>query len=76
MSSITFKRVAPDESRIYDADGDYVGEVYAQDDILNPESRVYVVHLSEDPRGFVRVHERHSIREVAEQRLLSHPLFG
>ncbi len=76
MSSITFKRVAPDESRIYDTDGDYVGDVYAQDDILNPGSRVYVVHLSEDPRGFVRVHERSRIREVAEQRLLSHPLFG
>ena len=51
MNSVTFKRVAPEESRIYGADGDYVGDVYAQDDILNPGSRVYVVHLSEDPRA-------------------------
>ena len=41
-----------------------------------PAPPSYVVHLSEDPRGFVRVHERSRIREVAEQRLLSHPLFG
>ena len=76
MSSVTFKRVAPDESRIYDADGDYVGDVYAQDDVLIPGSRVYLVHLSEDPRGFVRVHDRACIREVAEERLLSHPFLA
>ena len=40
MSPVTFKRIASDESRIYDSDGDYVGDVYAQDDILNPGSRV------------------------------------
>ena len=76
MSSVTFKRVAPDESRIHDADGDHVGDVYAQDDILNPGARVYVVHLSEDPRGFVRVHDRSRIREVAEERLRSHPFLA
>ena len=76
MSQITFKRITPDESRIYDADGDHVGDVYAQDDILNPGARVYVVHLSEDPRGFVRVHDRACIREVAEERLRSHPLLA
>ena len=76
MCHVTFKRIASDESRIYDADGDYVGDVYAQDDILNPGSRAYVVHLSEDPRGFVRVHERARIREVAEERLRSHPFLA
>ena len=76
MSSVTFKRVAPDESRIYDADGDYVGDVYAQDDILNPGARIYVVHFSEDPRGFVRVHDRSRVREVAEERLRSHPFLA
>ena len=76
MSRVTFKRIASDESRIYDADGGHAGDVYALDDILNPGARVYVVHLSEDPRGFVRVHERHRIREVAEQRLRSHPFLA
>ena len=73
MCHVTFKRVADDEARIYDADGGHVGDVYAQDDILDPGSRVYVVHLSEDPRGFVRVRDRARIRQVAEERLLSHP---
>ena len=73
MSHVTFKRITPEESRIYDADGDHVGDVFAQDDILDPGRRVYVVHLSEDPRGFVRVHDRAPIRQVAEERLRSHP---
>ncbi len=76
MCHVTFRRITPDESRIYDADGDHVGDVYAQDDILNPGARVYVVHLSEDPRGFVRVHDRARIRQVAEKRLLSHPFLS
>ncbi len=73
MSYVTFKRVRPDESRIYDADGDYVGDVYAHDDILNPGQRVYLVLLEDDPRGWATVRDRARIREVAEARLLSHP---
>ena len=52
MSRITFKRVGPEQSDIYD-DGDYVGEVYSQPDILNPGARYFVIHLIEDPRGWV-----------------------
>ena len=74
MCQVTFKRITPEESRIYDVDGDHVGDVYAQDDILDPGRRVYVVHMSEDPRGFVRVHDRARIRQVVEERLRSHPL--
>ena len=73
MCQVTFKRVADDEARIYDADGDHVGDVYAQDDILHPGRRVYLVHLRDDPRGFVRVHDRARIRQVAEERLRSNP---
>ena len=73
MSHVTFKRVRPDESRIYDAYGDYVGGVYAHDDILNPGRRVYLVLLEDDPRGWVTVHDRARIREMAEERLLTHP---
>ena len=75
MSHITFRRITPGESRIYDAEGDHVGDVYAHDDILNPGKRVYLVWLDEDPRGWATVHDRSRIRGVAEARLASHPYF-
>ena len=75
MSAIAFRRIAPDESRIYQ-DGDHVGEVYRHRDVLSPGSHFYVVHLDEDPRGPCRVHDRSRIREVAERLVLSHPLWG
>ena len=46
MTGITFKRIAPDESRIYDSTGCIIGEIYRQDDILKPGSHYFVVHLS------------------------------
>ena len=73
MSRITFQRITPEESRIIDADGDHVGDVYAHDDILRPGQRVYLIVLDEDPRGWAKVHDRACIREVAEARLASHP---
>ena len=75
MSRITFKRVTPEQSNIYDADGDFVGEVFRQPDILNPGNHYYAIHLDEDPRGFTRVHERSRIREVALQWIAGHPYF-
>ena len=74
MSRITFKRVTPQESRIYDADGDCVGDVYRQPDILKPGTFYWVVHLSEDYRGPVRVHERSRVRDVAQRLVDTHPL--
>ena len=75
MNEITFKRINPQESRIYQ-EGDYVGDVYRQDDILNPGSHYYVIHLDEDWRGPRRVHDRNRIREVAQRLVNSHPLYG
>ena len=75
MSSITFRRVAPDEARIYQ-DSDHVGDLYRQDDILAPGAVYYVVHLDEDPRGPVRIHERARIRQITEQRMRTHPLWS
>ena len=75
MSRITFKRMSPEESRIYQ-DGDYIGDVYRQDDILNPGAHYYVIHLDEDWRGPKRVRERHRIRQVAQRLVDSHPLYG
>ena len=74
MSRIAFKRIAPDESRIVQ-DGDHVGDVYAHDDILRAGRRIFIIHLDEDPRGPRRVHERHRVREVAQQLVDSHPLW-
>ena len=76
MSHVTFRRITPEESRIHNADGDHVGDIFAQDDILDPGRRVYLVHSSEDPRGFVRLHDRARIRQVVEERLLSHPFLA
>ena len=73
-STITFTRVADDEARIHDAGGDYVGDLFRHPDILCPGEYFYVVHLSEDTRGPVRVHERARVREVAQHRLDTHPL--
>ena len=75
MSRITFMRISPEESRIYQGD-DYVGDVYRQDDILNPGGHYYIVHLDEDYRGPKRVHQRHHIREIAQRLLDSHPFYG
>ena len=73
-STVTFTRVSNDEARIHDVDGDYVGDLFRQRDILNPASSFFVIHLSDDPRGPVRVHERSRIREVTQELLASHPL--
>lgn len=70
--SITFKRIAPHQARIYE-DGDCIGEVYRQRDILNADRHYYVCWLTEDPRGSFRIHDRSSIRELVEARACSHP---
>ena len=75
-STVTFIRVGANEARIHDADGDYVGDLFRQRDILEPGEHFYVIHLSEDPRGPLRVHERERVREMAEERLRSHPLWS
>ena len=75
MSAIAFRRIAPDESRIYQS-SEHVGDVYALDDPLRDGARYFVVHLDEDPRGPVRVHDRNQIRQVTERLVFSHPLLG
>ena len=75
MTGITFKRIAPDESRIH-LDGDHVGDVYALDDPLHEGARYFVLHLDEDPRGPCRIDDRNRIRAMAESLVRSHPLWG
>ena len=75
MSGVSFRRIAPDESRIYQ-DGSHVGDVIALDDLLHGGGRYFVVHLDEDPRGPCRVHERSRIREETARLVDTHPLWG
>ena len=72
-NQITFGRASADEARIYQ-DGDHVGDLYRQTDILDPASSYYVIHIEEDSRGPVRVHERARIRAVAQRLVDTHPL--
>ena len=73
-TDLTFRRITPEESRIYQ-DGTIVGEVYRQEDILNPGAHYYVIHLSEDHRGPVKVRDRARIRDTAQRLVDSHPLW-
>ncbi len=73
MSRVTFKRIASDQANIYDEDGDLVGEVFRHLDVLNPGQFYFLVWLHDDPRSYVRVHDRSRIREMAEHRLATHP---
>ena len=75
MCQVSFRCVRDDEARVY-ADNEHVGEVCRQPDVLREGAVLYIVHLSEDPRGFVRVHDRARIRLVVEERLLSHPFLA
>ena len=74
MTHITFKRIAPRESRIY-LDGDLIGEVYRQDDMINRGARFWVIHLDEDWRGPQRVHDRRRIRDVTRRLVSTHPFY-
>ena len=66
--NIRFKRTLPDHAHIYHGQ-ELVGEVTRQPDLLNAGSWLYVIHLFDDMRGPVRVHDRKRVREVAEQRI-------
>ena len=66
--TIHFKRTLPDHAHMYH-DQELVGELTKQPDLLNAGSFFYVVHLFNDRRGPIRIHNRNRILEVAEQRI-------
>ena len=74
MNEITFKRMSPHESKIM-LDGEYVGDVYRQADVVNRGKHFYIAHLDEDVRGPVRIHDRSRIRETVERMVRSHPFW-
>ena len=65
---IHFKRTLPDHAHMYDGK-ELVGELTMQPDLLKEGSYFYVIHLFDDFRGPVRVHDRNRILEIAEQRI-------
>ena len=65
-TTITFSRIDADSSKIL-ANDEYVGDVFAYDDILRPDHRLYSVHLFDDARGPRRVHDRRLVRATAQQ---------
>lgn len=74
MSTIAFRQGAPNEWRILQ-DNEHVGDVYRHRDILDPAASLFVIHLDEDPRGFVRVHDPARVRQIVRDRLETHPLW-
>ena len=72
---IRFRRTAPDEARILH-DGEFVGSLYRQRDILAPGKSFYVIHLDEDWRGPTRVHDRARVRDTILDRIETHPFWG
>ena len=68
--SIRFKRTLPDHAHMYHGE-ELVGKLTRQPDLLNSGSWFYAIHLFDDMRGPVRVHDRKRVREVAEQRILT-----
>ena len=66
--TIHFKRTLPDHAHIYH-DQELVGELTKQTDLLKHGSFFYVVHMFDDRRGPIRVHDRNRVLEVAEQRI-------
>ena len=66
--NIRFKQTVSDHAHMYHSQ-ELVGELTRQPDVLKPGSWFYVIHLFDDVRGPIRIHDRKRIHEVAEQRI-------
>ena len=75
MSGVTFRRIAPDESRVY-RQGEHVGDVYALDDCF---ARAFGISRSTSTKiraALSGCTTATAIREVTERLVSSHPLRG
>ena len=72
-TDLAFKLAAPDEVRVY-RDGRHIGDIFKQEDILEPGSYHYLIWLADDWRGWKRVTERTRLRETVERWVETHPL--
>ena len=66
--TIRFKRTLPDHAHMYHGE-ELVGELTRQADCLNPGAFYFVIHLFDDHRGPIRVHDPKRFRELAKQRI-------
>ena len=74
-TDLTFALAACDEVRIY-RDGEHIGDIYKDEDVLNPGQFHYLIWLAEDWRGWKRVTERSQLRVATEQWVQTHPFYG
>ena len=74
MTQVIIMPLSDTESRIY-MDGEHVGDVYHQADVLDGNP-AHVVHLHEDPHGWERVRNRTDVLAAAAQRIESHLYWG
>ena len=73
-TDLSFHLAAPDEVRIYRS-GEYIGDIFKDEDVLNPSRFHYLIWLAEDWRGWKRVTERSRLRAETEQWVESHPFY-
>ena len=74
MPQLTFRDIGDQEAIIYH-DGEAVGDLCRQQDPITG-APYYLVCLTEDRRGQVRVDDRARIRQTVIDRLRSHPLMS
>ena len=72
-TDLAFELAASDEVRIY-RDGQHIGDIYKDEDILEPGRFHYLIWLTDDWRGWKRVTERGKLRETVERWVDTHPL--
>ena len=73
-TDLSFHLTAPDEVRIYRS-GEYIGDIYKDEDVLQPGRFHYLIWLVEDWRGWKRVTERSRLRAETERWVDSHPFY-
>ena len=71
-TALTFKLAAPGEVRVY-RDGAYIGDIFKDEDILNPGQFHYLIWLADDFRGWKRVTDRGQLRAAVERWVDTHP---
>ena len=74
MDRIDFDRIARHEWRIR-LDGEIVGDVLRMPDVLAAGAALFVIHLSEDYRGPVRVGDPARVRPETARMIDTHPLW-
>ena len=74
MDQMSFTRIARHEWRVR-LGGGIVGDVLRMPDILEAGATVFMIHLDEDTRGPVRVHDAARVRAEAERLVRTHPLW-